>query len=142
MEPRKGARGVATGHIGISRRDFLVRSTAVAAGTGALVWAAPAIRTVQTGAADGSAGPSPNVAGTTTPEQSRAGTVDPTPSQTTPTSTPETTTPGAAVAPDGASLPLTGGDVVKLAAIGATSVVAGGVMLRAQQRIEGPPPLR
>jgi hypothetical protein len=110
----------------------------VAAGTGALVWATPAVRTVQTGTAGGSAPPRPNVSGTVVhdgaPEPPRTGTIGPTP---TVTSAPKVT-----AAPDGARLPLTGGDVAQLAAIGATSVVAGGLMMRAQQRMQQQPPLR
>jgi hypothetical protein len=37
---------------------------------------------------------------------------------------------------------LTGGDIAQLTVIGTTSVIAGGLLLRAQQRLEGPPPLR
>ena len=132
MKPMEGREGEATQPSAISRRRLLVRGTAVAAGAGALVWAAPAVRSVQTGAAAGSLGP--NTAGTTVPEQAPAGKPTPT----------AASTPGreTVAAPDGASLPLTGGDIATLTVIGTTSVVAGGLLLRAQQGMQGTPPLR
>jgi hypothetical protein len=125
MQPRTGQASEEL--LGVSRRRFIRRSAGVAAGAGALVWSAPAMRTVQVHGASGSAPP------TTSPQIAAAGapTTDPTTT---------TTSPRPRVAARQGTLPFTGTDAARAAAIGATCVVAGGVMLRAQQATRHFPP--
>jgi hypothetical protein len=121
----------------LSRRDFVRRGAGTAAGVGALVWAAPALRTVRLGQTPGSEPPptnpvNPNVAGTTEPS-TRPSTTTTTRPGPGPASVPTTNAPPGTLAPGSEGpLPLTGTDALRLAAIGGTAVVSGRILMRAR----------
>jgi hypothetical protein len=120
----------------LSRREFVRRSAGTTAAVGSLMWSAPAIRSVQVGNAPGSEPPN-----SVSPTIARAGDPEPVPTTLGPQGQPATPTTRAprTAAPAGApdrtgsgSLPLTGVDAARLAAIGATAVISGRVLIQAR----------